>query len=282
MEENGFVKINEQDSIIETASFLCLDTANEHTYTNHFFNTLPFHLLAVSPDSLYKRENQRFLIQSPAKPFEEHARLPVGFDWLFVFLLVFFALTTFLRVRLFRTTSSFYNSLLNQRYINRNYRNDNQDVTIFFFPFILAVWIIFSLILYLFVCNKVNDKLNIFLPWSFLLVGGFFIVRFLLLRLIGVLFNLRDIFSEFIHLLIMSNFTFAILSFPVVFINCYYPYLIFFQLIILIYIIVFIMRMLRGWILCKSNLRLYEYFLYFCTIEILPLAVFFKFVISSL
>ena len=270
------------------------------SYRDSLWNALQTNLYIGSPPK--EKEETHFLIQQQAKPFEDLSYQSSGFDWFFIISLLFLSLLAIIRLRSVKIFSTSYNGFLKGKFTDNSYDNQHSSSEGLSFLLFICSWIGFSFVLYIFLffCIRNNyfhllqvDK-NFILEFSFIFVIVCFIVRFILLKLISVLFNMKNIVSEYQYLLGRMDFILVVLSFPFVFIYAYYGISSFYReeyplltsipliLIFLIFIILISHKTIKGWGIFKKRFRLYEYFLYLCTIEILPFLVFLKFAISIL
>lgn len=153
---------------------------------------------------------------------------------------------------------------------------------IYFFT-IPGFFIIFSLfcnITYVYLSTKkyiysfnIKDYLIFF---SFLFL--FYVIRYVLIKISALLFNTKQSSREYIYNIFGFDtvlFIFLIFAMPVLFFN---PGIIFLILSVFVVFIVHLIRFARGFLtgISVSGYLGYYFFLYFCTIEILPLLIIFK------
>jgi hypothetical protein len=93
---------------------------------------------------------------------------------------------------------------------------------------------------------------------------------------------MKDIIAKVKYLTEVINFIIALLSCPFIFVNYYYSFPFFLILVMLIIVGFSFYRALLGWEFLKQKFRIHEYFLYLCTIEILPLLLLLKFISNKL
>lgn len=268
------------------------------SYQDSLWNTLQTNLyIGIPPE---QNEETHFFVQQQAEPFKDLSYQVSGFDWFFIISLLFFSLLAIIRLQSTKLFATSYDAILKGKFADSNY--DNSSSKRWSFLLFICSWIGLSFIFYIlmFFCVKNNyfhllqtDK-NFILKFSFVFIAVYFVVRFILLKLISVLFNMENIVSEYQYLLSRVDFILGILSFPLIFVYAYYgifsfygetyPLLIsiLFIFILLIFIVLIIHKTIKGWGIFRKKFRLHEYFLYLCTIEILPLLVFLKFAMSTL
>lgn len=250
---------------------------------------------------LDKQEEIHFLIQEQAKTFEDSPYLHSGFDWFFILALSFLLLLAFIRLRSSKTFSTSYEALTKGKFIENSYDSQNSFSKRLSLPLFICSWIGLSSILYIFSLFYTNYYYRLFdldknsvLLFSVILIAIYFAIRYFLYQSVSLLFNIKNIISEYQYLQTRMEFVVVILSFPFVFIYAYYcsPSMlseknslhvyILLIIIALIFIILFTHKIIQGWGIFKRKFRLHEYFLYLCTIEILPLFIFVKFAINTL
>jgi len=245
--------------------------------------------------SLEKGETSYFFTQQPAVPFENLTYFLSGFDWFFIISLVFLLLLASIRLRSFKV----FGVLLKGK-LGNGYNSDNQISQRLPFFFVLCTWIGLSFVVYCLAFFLSSDAStttiadNHILKWSFIVTAIFILLQFFLVKIVSVLFGIKNIEIEYRRLRFKLYFILAILVFPFVFLFVYYQFisslgqvysiltLLFLICIILICTVLSFHQLTQGWQIFRKKFRLHEYFLYLCTIEILPLLVFFKLAINLL
>ena len=268
-------------------------TASQDSVWNALLNSL-FH-----DPSLGKGEVSHFLLQQPAAPFENLSYSSTEFDWFFVLSLVFLLFLAIIRLRSFKVFTTSYDMLLKGK-SGRGYNSDNQVNLKTPVLFVLCMWIGLSFIVYCLAFYISSDYSqtpitnNYILKWSFIATAAFILLQSFLLKTVSVLFDMRNIEIEYRRLRFKLYFILTVLAFPFVFLFVYYQsisslgqihsiaILLLLACILLICTILLFHQLVQGWQIFGKKFQLYEYFLYLCTIEILPLLIFFKLAISSL
>ncbi len=133
-------------------------------------------------------------------------------------------------------------------------------------------WVTYSLSQF----NLYMLLLNIIIVYSLL--------RITLLRLTGHLFLQRNLFSEYIHNTLVINKGTGIVLFPIVITARYFPFPLISLVLVLglsILILGVIWKSIRAYqIIRRKNVVLFYLILYLCTLEILPLLIGYKVIIS--
>jgi len=227
------------------------------------------------------QENNSFLNSELSQPFEDRPNVLHQLDWFFIISLIFLFLLAFIKLNSRKSLTSFYKELVSSP-SPRAYKNDISQTRFTFLPLVICACIVFSLAFYV-LFNQLSALENMpILLWTFVMVMFFLLIRFFLLKIVGLLFDMRSIISEWENLTTTLNFISAILCFPFVFIAYYYSSLFILALAFTIFALVFLFRFVRGWTIFRKKMRWYEYFLYLCTIEILPLLMLLKLVTNRL
>jgi hypothetical protein len=238
--------------------------------------------VGVAPDSINKEAEKSFLIRDTSPPFEPRPRPSSEFDCFFVAVVIFLLLLSFIKTKFLKKPGTFYKVLINETYIKNNYDKETFYSYFSVFPFILCSWIVFSLILYTFLCQSGDHSGNTILFWSFVCMIILFIVRFILFHFVGLLFKMKEVISEVSYLTKMINFVIAVFSLPIIVVDYYYSFPFSLLFVLIIFTGFSLYRIVLGWGFLKQNFYVYEYFLYFCTTEILPLLILLKFMSNKL
>jgi len=227
------------------------------------------------------QENKSFLNSELSQPFEDRPNVLRELDWFFIISLIFLLLLALIKLNFRKPITLFYKELVGSHKPHA-YKNDLSQTRFAFLPLVICACIVFSLAFYV-AFNQLSKQENIpILLWTFIMVMLFLLIRSFLLRIVGLLFKMKNIIFEWENLTTVLNFISAILCFPFVFIAYYYSSSILLTLAFIIFSIAFLLRFVRGWTIFQKGLRWYEYFLYLCTIEILPILMLLKFVTNRL
>ncbi len=119
--------------------------------------------------------------------------------------------------------------------------------------------------------NFAFDSSKYFLIFGYLTL--YYLVRIILISISGFVFNTKATSNEYINNIQVINGGMLIFLIPILLINLSRQLNFFFILLIISVSIFELLRIFRGILLAKSlrSYHLYYFFLYFCTIEILPL-----------
>ena len=230
-------------------------------------------------DTLLQPESKSFLNSTLSQPFENR---PLGLqkmDWFFVISLVFLFFLALIRLNTRKSISLFYKEMTKNTSKHRIYNTSPHVPSLLF---VTCTCLFFSLAFFVVFKQFSEHENTLIFLWTFVIVLLFLFFRFVCMRLIGMLFNIKKIILEWESATAVLNFTSSVLCFPFTFIAYYYSSLSFLILPLIIFILVFLFRFTRGWIIFRKGIRIHEYFLYLCTIEILPLLILLKFVTNRL
>ena len=227
-------------------------------------------------------QSNHFLTPTISQPFEPHPHEVPQVDWFFIISLLFVVLLAVIKLNFYKPFTSSYRELVRGNSTSRAYNNEISQTRFPFLLLIVCTCIVFSLAFYV-IFNPLSERENtlIFLS-TFIMVMCFLFIRFFLLRSVGLLFNMKNVISEWENLTSMFNFIASVFCFPFIFIAYYYSFLWLLTAPLIIFCVLFLIRFARGWIIFRKSLKIYEYFLYLCTIEILPLLLLLKFVTNRL
>jgi hypothetical protein len=208
-------------------------------------------------------------------------------DWLTVILL--FALVLFATVRMgwAKYMGNLFHSVVNYSTSNRMFREQNYSFQHGAFRLDIYFYLVFSIFLYQLVhFFRIDYSFQNYQLFVIILAGVwiFFMLKKFLYRFTGVIFENNNETSEFLFNLDNSIRVTGLLVFPFVVLISFSP---FNRLEIPVYLgilaafVVYFLLLFRGFvILLKKQFSILYLFLYFCTLEILPLVLVYKFLVS--
>jgi hypothetical protein len=205
--------------------------------------------------------------------------LIIGFISLFLLLL----LKTYYQ----KSMAQVMNTLVNFQLSEKMLREKNIIVRRAFFILNLNYILVFSLFVLL-ILNLADFRINDDYFISYTLITGSVIfvllARLILLFLTGIVFNSVSVISEYIHNIYLINKNLGIILLPLIFAALYTSaniskIIIFTGLVIVCIATLF--KYIRGLqIIIKNDILKFYSFLYLCTLELLPLVVSFKIIIT--
>ncbi len=200
----------------------------------------------------------------------------VPFEWFFVFTCLVVLCIAILK--LFLGSKSFIRM---DYFIKRKNSFTGFGLVLFWF----LVYVCILVVAVLFVCYSVQFKFVI--PFSFkiyaqifLLTILYFFMHVIAIDVSGLLFALYSEIGQYKDLNNYFRFLTSIFILPFLFVGYCYPSIYWLIPILLIMIGLYLLKLVQAWTIFRKKVAWHEFFLYLCSIEILPLAVLVKFLIS--
>jgi hypothetical protein len=262
----------------------------EHTWntTGDFLSDNP--LTAIANKRQASLEARSFDLPENVKPFAAHADLRYLRidDWL---LGIFFVLTMlFIWIRVFYgkffllLSNAFVSTqIASKLFSEKNVVLRRVSFTLNFVYLIVLSLLIFKLIIYYRPEVIHISRFNFYLLLLNLTIF-YAAIRTLVLLATGIIFMSQSIISEYIHNTYVVNKITGIVLFPVIIAAHYLPFrLVAVALIlgIMIFAAAFIMKLIRGFqIIIRKDVLLFYLILYLCTLEILPVLIGYKVIIT--
>jgi hypothetical protein len=134
--------------------------------------------------------------------------------------------------------------------------------------------------------NLFDSRLGVFNQFMLILniVMIYSLLRVALLRMTGNLFLKRSLFLEYIHSTFVVNKSTGLFLLPVVVAGHYFPQTLVSPVMVLglfLLVVAFIWKTIRGYqIIKRKDIAIFYLILYLCTLEILPLLIGYKFIIT--
>lgn len=209
-------------------------------------------------------------------------------DWFLGIFLMITVLFIWIRLYYSKFFATLGNALLSFQISAKMFREKNvllhrvSMVLDFIYILVISVFL-FELSMYFRIVGSVTSRFNLFLIFlNFIIL--YTLVRIFILRLTGFLFMAQPLFSEYLHNTFLINKGVGIALFPVIIMAHYLPFrMILLVLIAGLTIIVaaFIFKSMRAYqIIIRKDVLIFYLILYLCTLEILPLLLGYKVVIS--
>ncbi|WP_225872443.1 DUF4271 domain-containing protein [Pedobacter polaris] len=228
---------------------------------------------------------KNFLLKSVSgATFQKGIKLPKGEVWILAFIgflmVVFAVLKSIFSKQLLSIIQSFFS--------NRALSNLNKEDNLFTsWPFLL-LFIQFGFVIGMFFYlvaqyQNLNEIANGFQSFVSISIGiiMLYVLKILLLRLLGFVFNVQKPVNEYVSILYLSYFNTSLLFIPLVIAFALSPlkygnYYIVIAIVLLA--IIFIFQFIRAGINILSHYRFSKVYLilYFCTLEICPILILIK------
>ncbi|MCX2450582.1 DUF4271 domain-containing protein [Pedobacter sp. PLR] len=210
--------------------------------------------------------------------------LPRGERWVLVVLVVLLAIFAALKISFSKQLQSIVQSFFSNRVLNNLNREDNLFTS---WPFLLLfVQFGFTLGMFFYLVSQyyhlafVSSGFQFYVSISILIVV-LYVVKILILRLLGYLFEVQKAVNEYVSILYLSYFNLSLVFIPLVIAFALSPlrygaYYVVASFVLLA--IIFIFQFIRAGINILSHYRFSKVylFLYFCALEICPILILIK------
>ncbi|PIF05413.1 MAG: hypothetical protein CSA36_06660 [Draconibacterium sp.] len=212
----------------------------------------------------------------------------VNNDWITIVLLVVMVLLVSVKIGFQNYLSSVFQSVFNYAVSNRMFREKNYSISHGAFRLELIFYIMSAVFIFNIpqlkhqLLSTENNLLLFIKIIGFIIL--FFVIKKLIYRFVGKVFNNVPETSEFLFNLDNYNRALGIIFIPIVALIVYYPFgnhhfAIFLGIVITI--IMHSLLLFRGIvILLKKHFSIFYLFLYLCTLEFLPLLLIYKVVVG--
>ena len=233
----------------------------------------------------FKTLIENFLLNTlNTDPHEKGDLLPKGDVWVLAFIgflvLLFSILKNAFSKQLLAIVQSFFS--------NRALGNLNKEDTLFnswpflilFIQFGFTIGMFFYLVAQYQKLDMVKNGFQFFLTISVLIIF-LYVLKILLLRLVGFVFNIQKPIKEYVSILYLSYFNTSLLFIPLVVAFALSPLKYgsaYVSIAIVLIAIIFVFQFIRAGINILSNYRFSKVYLilYFCTLEICPILILIK------
>jgi len=232
----------------------------------------------LGKDRVQRRCNIPFFTSQPQPPFEKSLRKRENFDWFFILIFLFLTMLAVIRLSI----PNFFRIFLSKKRKRDLYEDtDNVLKTLVQFILLTSSWTGFSLAL-----SEVLSFLKFtfpydILPVSFALPLIYFSMKYLAKRISGWIFRINKLITEHLARCVNVDFFWVLFAFLLVMINHYLKndYLIW--AVGGIFCINFLHKFFLACIIFSKKLAFLEILLYLCTLEILPILLFTKYLIMN-
>jgi hypothetical protein len=225
---------------------------------------------------------QTSLSQKEGLPVSSHDLRP---DWLLGVILICLILIAWLKLFYNKFLNQIIQSLTNFQLSAKLFRDQNIFTRRVSFVLNLNFVLAISVFIYLSFGNfniipfKHNDFISLLIYIG--AITGILLIRYIVLHLVGYIFNKQREFQEYLHEILMIYKNLGIFLIPLIFGIAYIHedvriYL--FYLGGLMIFVALIIRIVKGFkILINKDVLIFYLILYLCTLEILPLLIFYRF-----
>lgn len=240
-------------------------------------------------DSRYMLPRGEIELTSSLKTETQGFRLPVrrinreNNDWLTLLLMVVLVLLALVRTAWDKYMGNLFHSAVNYSTSSRIFQEKNTSVLQGAFWLDVLFYLVFSVFVF-----QLLDYFRIDLPWrkiyqylfSLGLVLVYFSAKKMIYRLMGILVEKKSETGEFLFNMDNFNRVTGLVLFPVVTVIAFYPFssvLLPIAIGLFVFVSLYLLLLSRGFlILLKKQFSIFYLFLYFCTLEFLPLVLLYK------
>ncbi len=209
------------------------------------------------------------------------------YDWLVGIILLCFILITFFRFYQKKFFRNIIRAILAQPLFNQMQRDGFLFITKIRFPLFLLTILSFSVLIFLILRSKIlspsGAEINEIHFYLKILIGtyGFVYLKYLIIKITGFIFNTRNFTDEYLGNTFIFNALAGMLILPFLLISVYSASAFILIIAFCIFILLSVFKLIRATLIPMKNRKFsgYQIFLYFCTLEILPLIVVIKIII---
>lgn len=219
-----------------------------------------------------------FFTQKTAPEYVIKEKKVTTVDWLFIFVIFFCACLAILRKAIsYNESWSFFPKKISSLTTNRTI-----FASILVIPSVLVILCGYVITLLSFVSSvwQINFTFKFFIIVT-VIVLTYYIFNYVAIRFAAFLFHIKTLSRQYFEQTTIVHFVSAIILFVITFIINYIENLQWSKTLFIILIgIVYLCKCVQCFLIFKKQMQWYEIFLYFCTIEILPLCVGVKFLVN--
>lgn len=204
-------------------------------------------------------------------------------DLVTIVFLICYCILSLVSYRYNKRLKLIFKSFFNNRYINQLTREGL--VTNEFLNLFLTFLYFFTISLMLFIINKnwginIFPKANDFIIFFLILfiVVSFYLLTILFVNTSAVIFKTKNVSYNYLLLIFIHNNILGVILFPFLILTVYLNANLFIYFSIIILVIVNVYRVIKIIVykIYPRNYSLFHLFIYFCTLEILPLFLIYK------
>jgi len=201
-------------------------------------------------------------------------KISLNQDVFFLFLLSAFLLISILKAFYWKYTKLLIMGVFSERYTNQYLREEN----VFTERVGVITFLLLLLNLSLFV-TRLNGKIKLdFFLWTILFIAAYYLIKYMLIRLLGIVFLLKNIAQLGVFFSFLFDKVLAIFIFPLIVVLHYSKMQITTELLVVCNVLILIFLALKifwMWRIATNTFGLTPLyiFLYLCILEIFPLLV---------
>jgi hypothetical protein len=225
------------------------------------------------------------LIISYEKPSftEIHKNHQKTFDWFFISFILLLVFLAIIKLQSQKIFSLSLKSMLNAKYASALSREGDFFKTRAFVFIIVYTCFGLGLLAYAFAGSYIPISFELLkIVFALISLTIILLIKVFFVYLTGILFNMKNLVAKYIQQIILMDYYIAVFLFPLAFVYHYFPWQEIIYISSIILIIVLLFRIIKGFLIFNAKFYFYENFLYFCTMEILPLLLVVKFLVNQI
>lgn len=204
-------------------------------------------------------------------------------DWFFLSFLFVLAVLATVKLQSIRVFSLSLKSIVNPKFSAALAREGDFFKTRSFIFILLFLCLGMGVLLYAFFGTYFPIESEILkIMYAVLLFSLFFFLKVAIIYFSGILLKMKPVTLRYIQQFILADNCVTVFVLPFAFTYYYYPTNVLLYISGGLLLLILLYKIIRGFFLFKTNFYLYENFLYFCTIEILPILLVVKYAINHL
>lgn len=280
----------------DTIPYLYKETSNDLVFKKNFF----LNFYAVQEDTAVNVKVESVEIKEAKKLYpvkkqnvtttDENFRVAFSQDWILFVILGSLAIIAWTKLFYNKFISLIFKAAFNYQLSYKLFRENNSvyQRTSFLFNlnFVINIGLFGYLSLHFY--SKFPETHNHFLYFLIIsgIVAAFYLLKYVVYKILGFILKEENTTSEYLHNLLIYNKILGITLLPITVSIPYIDPIMHKPLIILgimMYIIFFIMSIIRGFLITiRTNVSIFYLILYLCTLEILPIIILIKFLKTTI
>ncbi len=219
-------------------------------------------------------------------PLENH---PLNIDWISIHFIVLLGFLAWSRINFHKRLNQIFKSFFAPRYLNQLAREGNIFRERIAIPLLVIYLVSISMLLYLLIRDFSDFHLEGYTNFKLFSIILFIVlvlwfIKNIIVHFIGITFKNGLLISEFMLTNFVFNLMTGLLLFPIIAVSVYTSSKHVLIAALIFWLLIFVYKIVREFFIGLSLIKfsLFNRFLYICTLEILPILIFIKLVMSNL
>ena len=220
------------------------------------------------------------------EPLENHSQ---NIDWISIHFIIILGFLAWSRINYHKRLNQIFKSFFAPRYLNQLAREGNIFRERIAIPLLVVYLVSVSMLLYLLIRDFSDFHLEGYANFKLFSIILFIVlvlwfIKNIIVHFIGITFKNGLLTSDFMLTNFVFNLMTGLLLFPVIAISVYTSSKEVLIFALLLWLLIFVYKITREFFTGLSLIKfsLFNRFLYICTLEILPILIFIKLVMSNL